>query len=589
MGFFDDLVLPEEPATERAVLARLAVAGEDEGRYAPPVDRFAPASVSQLDVVGAGAESRVVLTGWSLWPRSLTLHLAVFRKALREGSDPRRQSGLRVGLRFSDGRRVTSLDGTITRHVTVTGPRGPSVAATPQAIGLIPLDPGPQHSRRSLFKTDVDLYLAELPPPGETQLVVEWPDEGIAETHTPVDGAALRAAARRSIEVWPDLEPLEATPRAGLLATLTLGGPPTLLAPPLTRAQREWLRREEEARQRYLPRADWERVRYRDWSDTALIRARLDAGAPPGAGIGHLGATTPLHRAAEWGSQEGVRLLLAHGAAVDARDAHGHTPLWYAACSLDEGRVRALLDAGADAWTPQSDVWSPGRLLATTALAPLVTHLPGARELPAEDVAALRRADALIAAFGTEPLWTDGLGVAFVRGLSEDELIRRLGADPDRCPMVDPEDAPFDPMDYDESLRYVAVRAVTGAPGGCVVRQEGYLPSRDAVLEAISTGTSAYGVYFNPKGGRFGTLARDGESVARDEIGGGPHRSDPSAYWHFRFWQPQGAGQGTFPYGADILAYACAAAGLSIDDGRHAVDRRAPARWVELPPELRRR
>ena len=67
MGFFDDLVLAEGPAAERGVMARLRPPGEDDGRYAPPVDRFAPALAPQLDVVGVGAETRVVVTGWSVW------------------------------------------------------------------------------------------------------------------------------------------------------------------------------------------------------------------------------------------------------------------------------------------------------------------------------------------------------------------------------------------------------------------------------------------------------------------------------------------------------------------------------------------
>ncbi|MEU3146891.1 MULTISPECIES: hypothetical protein [unclassified Streptomyces] len=210
MGFFDDLVLPEEPVGERAVLASLRPPGEDEGRYAPPVDRFAPARVSQLEVVGAGPETRVLLTGWSVWPRSVTLHLTVFRSVRRQGADAPRQSGLRVGLLFSDGRRVTSLDGKVPRRIPFTGPQGQArVARTDQAVGLIPLDPGLHPFHRSLFKTDVDLYLAELPPPGEAELVVEWPDESVAETRTAVDVATLRAASSRALEVWPDPEPPE--------------------------------------------------------------------------------------------------------------------------------------------------------------------------------------------------------------------------------------------------------------------------------------------------------------------------------------------------------------------------------------------
>jgi hypothetical protein len=168
--------------------------------------------------------------------------------------------------------------------------------------------------------------------------------------------------------------------------------------------------------------------------------------------------------------------------------------------------------------------------------------------------------------------------------VSEDEVIRRLGADPAQCPEVDLESAPFDPMDYDESLRYVGVTSVAGAPGGCVITQNGYMPSDNAVLRAISAGTAAYGVYFNPKGGTFGTLARDGEVVESEEIGLTPHDSDPAAYWNFRFWQRTH----TFPYGADVLAYSCAAAGLKISDGKAAVNGHTPRRWVALPTHLQR-
>ncbi len=584
MGFFDDLVLPEEPAAERTVLVRLGPPEEDAGRYAPPVDWFAPALLPQLEVLGAGPDTKVLLTGWSVWPQAATLHLAVFRRTRLHSTSAGRQSGLRVGLLFSDGRRVTSLDGTTDRRVEFTGSQGQvTVASTPQAVGLIPLDPGLHHSRRSLFKTDVDLYLAEIPPAGEAQLVVEWPDEGIAETRTSVDVAALHAASGRALEVWPALEPPDPSEQPGAFGYMEVSGPPAFLAPPLTRHQREMLRRQEEAGRRYVPRADWQQLGYQDWGDAALIRARLEAGAPPDARVGWRG-TTPLHLTAEQGAAEAVAALLSHHAEVDARDDDGHTPLWYAACSVDEGSIRALIHAGADVWTPQSGPWSPGRLLLTTSLAPLVADLPGAVELTAEEAAAFTAADALIAAFGEQELWTEGLGICFVQGLSEDEVIRRLGADPAQCPKADSEHAPFDPMDYDESLRYVGVTSVPGAPGGCAITQDGYMPSDDAVLRAISAGTAAYGIYFNPKGGTFGTLARDGAVVEHEEIGLYPDRPDPATHWHFRFWQRRS----TFPPGADTLAYACAAAGLRIHDGREVADRGAPRRWVPLPSQLQR-
>jgi len=130
----------------------------------------------------------------------------------------------------------------------------------------------------------------------------------------------------------------------------------------------------------------------------------------------------------------------------------------------------------------------------------------------------------------------------------------------------------------------VGVTSVPGRPGGCVITQQGYLPHDDAVLQAVSTGTVAYGVYFNPKGGTFGCLVRDGDVTGHEELGLSARATDPGACWHFRFWQ---RGRG-FPYGANALAYACAAAGMTITDGRHAVDPRAVRRWVPLPVHLQR-
>ncbi|MEV5976389.1 ankyrin repeat domain-containing protein [Streptomyces sp. NPDC052114] len=590
MGFFDDLVLPEQPARPREELLRQGPPGADAGRDRPPVDWFEPVLVSQLAVAGAGPTAKVVVRGWSVWPRSVTLHLSVRRPVYGGGDEAGRQSGLRVGLLLADGRRMTSLDAS--RGGSLVGPAAirAACAGPEESSGLIPLDPGLGHVRRSVFKTDVDLYLPELPPPGETRLVVEWPDEGIPETSTPVDAGALRAAAARALEAWPDLPVPDPAAQPESLAMIHMSGPPPFLAPPLTRHQRAELRREEEARQRYVPRADWSGIGYRDWGDAELIRARLSGGAPPDA-LAH-GDGTPLHRAAECGGAEAVAALLPHVTRVDAVDGQGRTALWHAVCATDERSVRLLIDAGADVWTPQCGPWSPGRLLLTTPLAPLVAGLPGAVALPSDEAAAFRAADDLIGAFDKGDVWTEGLGIAFVRDLDEDEVIRRLGGDPARCPQVGPEETPFDDehragrddADDDVELTFVRVTALPGSPGGCVVTQQAYMPADADVLRAISAGTAAYGVYFNPKGGTHGTLARDGEIVRHEEIGLTPDEADAPAHWHFRFWQHGDHA----PYGARDLAYACGAAGLHTGDGSAALDHDTPQRWVELAPELRR-
>jgi ankyrin repeat protein len=75
---------------------------------------------------------------------------------------------------------------------------------------------------------------------------------------------------------------------------------------------------------------------------------------------------TPLHLAAAAGDPDTVRLLLDHGAELDARDDNYHgTPLGYATVSSGESHrvdgdwaatVQLLLDAGAD----RTSVWIPG-------------------------------------------------------------------------------------------------------------------------------------------------------------------------------------------------------------------------------------
>ncbi|MEU5683843.1 ankyrin repeat domain-containing protein [Streptomyces venezuelae] len=613
MGFFDDLVYPAgerlddvsdepsegpsgAPAEGRGEAIRLGPPGEDAARERPPLDWFAPASVPQPAVAGAGPTVKVLLTGWSVWPGSVTLHLAVHRTVHRQHEGRPDQSGLRVGLLLGDGRRVTSLDTDGANSTRVLGPAARLAAVqSGKPTGLIPLDSGGM--RDSLFRTDVDLYLPELPPPGEARLVVEWPDEDVPETSTPVDADALRAASTRAVEVWPGLP----TPRATgdrFLVFGRWGGPPGFLARPMSAHELGVLRDREEARQRYVPRADWEGIGYEGWCDAALIRARLDGGASADADV--WSGRTPLHLAAERGGAESLRLLLPHVTDIDAPDREGHTALWHATCAGDEECVRTLIGAGADVWTPQTGPWSPGRLLLTTPLAPVVAELPGAVALPDEELAAFRAADALVAAFTDANRWTEGLGVAFVRGLGGAEVVRRLGADPALCPEILPKDASFEEDDgfaeddgtdaddwededgCDRALRFVSVTEVPGDPGGCVITQDGYLPSDETLLGAISAGTTAFGLYFNPKGGTHGTLARDGRCVEHEEVGLSPEATDPSAYWRFRFWQ---TGPGV-PYDARELAYACAAAGLRVSDGCAALDGTAPRRRVELPVEL---
>ena len=79
------------------------------------------------------------------------------------------------------------------------------------------------------------------------------------------------------------------------------------------------------------------------WRDSNLaqIRERLADGLDPGRCLPWL-RSTPLHQAAQEGAVQVIELLLASGAAVDAVDGDGATPLWEAVRHGQDDAVRAL-------------------------------------------------------------------------------------------------------------------------------------------------------------------------------------------------------------------------------------------------------
>jgi ankyrin repeat protein len=61
---------------------------------------------------------------------------------------------------------------------------------------------------------------------------------------------------------------------------------------------------------------------------------------------------TPLHRAAAFGNAEAIQLLLDAGAVIDARDAHGDTPLSWASWHLRPGAILRMLCYGGHSVSP---------------------------------------------------------------------------------------------------------------------------------------------------------------------------------------------------------------------------------------------
>lgn len=96
-----------------------------------------------------------------------------------------------------------------------------------------------------------------------------------------------------------------------------------------------------------------------------LLAAGADPNAPtiPGAETGSFmrdvrtRGETPLHRAAAFGSEAAVRMLLDAGAGLNARDSHGETPLSWASWHLRPAAILRLLCFEGQAIHPDSH-WS---------------------------------------------------------------------------------------------------------------------------------------------------------------------------------------------------------------------------------------
>jgi hypothetical protein len=308
-----------------------------------------------------------------------------------------------------------------------------------------------------------------------------------------------------------------------------------------------------------------------NWRDPAEVRRRLITGADPNARLFRL-RVTPLHEAVTSEAPgEVVDVLVAHGADVDTADAEGATPLWEAVRWGNRSAAEALLRAGADPWRPAVAGRSPGRLGLDGPLADLFAGLPGAPSISAEERDRQTRADALIASYEWEGYW-DGLDLAFVADVDEDELIGRLGAEPARCPLTDSpfvgmvEDPHADwaededggepehsPMDFDFKA-WVARR-----DGGAVLI--GAAASSDSVCARLSTGTRLATVFFNPKGSCYVYCWADGRRVRQSEPA--DHPADPwPEEWLHRFGHHAHGSS----HAARALAFMTAYTGVRIDE-----------------------
>lgn len=104
--------------------------------------------------------------------------------------------GLRWGVEFSDGKRVTSVDEYSPWNALPEG-LDPSEWTPDRPIMLGLGRSGIEYSTWSR-----GIWLWPVPPPGVLRFVCAWPDRGIVETSVLVDSAALREAAESAQPTW---------------------------------------------------------------------------------------------------------------------------------------------------------------------------------------------------------------------------------------------------------------------------------------------------------------------------------------------------------------------------------------------------
>ncbi|MBB2913620.1 hypothetical protein FHS43_004929 [Streptosporangium becharense] len=248
------------------------------------------------------------------------------------------------------------------------------------------------------------------------------------------------------------------------------------------------------------------------WHDSNLteIRELLEGGFDPGRQLPWL-RSTPLHQAAQEGAVGVIELLLASGAAVDPVDADGATPLWEAVRHGHDEVVKLLLAAGADPWRPCIAGRSPGVQALFTDMAGLFADLPGAPRISPRLRELQDTVDAMMFSYET---YNEELCVAFVGGVSEEDVVRRLGSVPELCPPLEASE-----LRRAEQDSRMEVLRVGSPPGGGVVlfQADGILPVQDGVGRTVTSGGGVLAGAF-PFASPSVDIWRDGVAVARPSV-----------------------------------------------------------------------
>ena len=146
-----------------------------------------------IDVEVASRQDGLSEDDW--WDLHSSAHI---RSHHLRGGAPLPRKLLRLGVRYADGRKATTIE---------QRPHGPQARDDPPAGPLLSYRPGNSgmHGRELGF-SGFGLWLWPLPPAEAFEFAVEWPFGSIGLTIIELDGAAIVAAASRSASYWPEAE-----------------------------------------------------------------------------------------------------------------------------------------------------------------------------------------------------------------------------------------------------------------------------------------------------------------------------------------------------------------------------------------------
>lgn len=180
MGFFD---APRPPPPQPPQPPRPEWMGPPEGW----IGGFVPMRA----VLARTGEVAVILGAMEAFPTGVRLELLVLSRQPSHASRylMDEQQGVRFGVAFPDGSKWQG---------------GRPWSRTPAPPMLMSQGGGGgDHEWQQQY------WLWPLPPPGPVTFAVAWPEQGIPEATTQIDGAVFRAAAAEAIQLWQPLTPEE--------------------------------------------------------------------------------------------------------------------------------------------------------------------------------------------------------------------------------------------------------------------------------------------------------------------------------------------------------------------------------------------